>query len=171
MMQLQSIGIARAQEADLDQARKILVDAATWMVEHEISQWRPEDFPSQRVGKWLDDLYIARHGEELVGVFRLLSEDADVWPDAPPSQAAIVLHSLAVAGPHRGQGVGRRLLELAALQAAASGAEILRLDCPSANGRLRRYYQEAGFRYVDDIQVGPYHASRFEMRLTARQVG
>lgn len=79
---------------------------------------------------------------------------------------AAILHSLAAAPLYGGQGTGLRLLELATSEAQRDGAQVLRLDCWTANVRLRQYYEEAGFTYLDDMDVGMYRVSRFEKSLS-----
>ncbi len=58
------------------------------------------------------------------------------------------IQNLAVAGPHRGKGVGRALL-LALLEwASALRATVIRLEVRTSNERAIRLYEELGFRAV-----------------------
>jgi GNAT superfamily N-acetyltransferase len=75
----------------------------------------------------------ARVGRELAGV---------ALGEAVAGMAR--LHDLLVAEPHRGRGVGARLVELFCQRAAALGAARCYLRCPDTP-RHRRFYERQGF--------------------------
>jgi GNAT superfamily N-acetyltransferase len=75
----------------------------------------------------------ARAGRELAGV---------ALGEAVAGMAR--LHDLLVAEPHRGRGVGARLVELFCERAAALGAARCYLRCPDT-ARHRRFYERQGF--------------------------
>jgi GNAT superfamily N-acetyltransferase len=54
-------------------------------------------------------------------------------------------------------GVGRALLEWAERTAVERGRRFLCLDCVAANTRLRRYYEDLGFRLVTEAPGPPDH--------------
>lgn len=56
------------------------------------------------------------------------------------------ISNVAVFPEHRRKGVGARLIELAAAQAAASGARAVVLDVETDNPGARRLYERLGFR-------------------------
>jgi GNAT superfamily N-acetyltransferase len=60
------------------------------------------------------------------------------------------LHDLLVAEPHRGKGLGGRLVELFCARAAALGAARCFLRCP-ATERHQRFYERLGFVLVARI--------------------
>jgi ribosomal protein S18 acetylase RimI-like enzyme len=81
------------------------------------------------------------------------------------SDHVVRINGLAVAPEHQRRGVGRALLEAAAVEARARGARRLTLGVFSPNEGARRLYESAGFvvegiqreeffvegRYVDDV--------------------
>ena len=78
----------------------------------------------------------ARAGRELAGV---------ALGEAVAGMAR--LHDLLVAEPHRGQGLGGRLVELFCARAAELGAARCFLRCPDTP-RHRRFYERQGFTAV-----------------------
>jgi GNAT superfamily N-acetyltransferase len=78
----------------------------------------------------------ARAGRELAGV---------ALGEAVAGMAR--LHDLLVTEPHRGQGLGGRLVELFCARAAALGAARCFLRCPDTP-RHRRFYERQGFTAV-----------------------
>jgi GNAT superfamily N-acetyltransferase len=65
--------------------------------------------------------------------------------DDPPGYYALIT-DLVVLEPHRGRGIGRRLLEKAEAYAKQAGATELRIGVLANNGTARRLYLEVGFR-------------------------
>jgi ribosomal protein S18 acetylase RimI-like enzyme len=61
------------------------------------------------------------------------------------AQPLVNIHDLAVLPAHRGQGVGRRLLEAVERKARDLGCCKLTLEVAEHNDRARRIYREAGF--------------------------
>ena len=88
--------------------------------------------------------------------------------------AALYVHRMAVR--RSASGLGAAILGWAATVARQQGRAALRLACVAANGRLRAYYEAAGFVYRGDVTVagapgqrldeGPVTVvSRYEQRL------
>jgi RimJ/RimL family protein N-acetyltransferase len=95
-----------------------------------------------------------------------------VWDGVPGS--ALCVHRMAVR--RQAAGLGAIILALAAAVARERDLEALRLDCVASNGRLRAYYEAAGFTHRGDATVagapgqrldkGPVTVvSRYELRL------
>jgi len=85
-------------------------------------------------------VFLAYQAEQAVGVavcFRGFSTFA--------ARPLINIHDLAVLGTHRGQGIGRRLLEAVEHKARALGCCKLTLETQENNRRARRVYEAAGF--------------------------
>ena len=81
------------------------------------------------------------------------------------------LHDLLVAEPHRGKGLGGRLVELFCARAAALGAARCFLRCPDTP-RHRRFYERQGFTAVA-VLPRYYHGHDFVeyLREPLRQEG
>ncbi|UCD53185.1 MAG: GNAT family N-acetyltransferase [Phycisphaerales bacterium] len=85
-------------------------------------------------------VFLAYQAEQAVGIavcFRGFSTFA--------ARPLINIHDLAVLGTHRGQGIGRRLLEAVEDKARGLGCCKLTLETQENNRRARQVYEAAGF--------------------------
>lgn len=84
------------------------------------------------------------------------------------------LYSIAVDPDFRGRGVAEELLAEAGRQAAARGADRLRLEFRPSNGAAQRLYERAGFAFLER-RPGYYDdgedAIRMELRLAPEAAG
>jgi len=67
----------------------------------------------------------------------------------------------------RGLGLGRRILERLAAEAAARGMRVLRLETNHSLAEARHLYETSGFVEVDAFNSEPYAHHWFERSLTA----
>ena len=95
------------------------------------------------------EVYLARCERRAVGTFTLQWSDALFWPGAKAE--ADYIHRIAVR--REAHGLGLALLKMAERVTAASGRELLRLDCFSGNDALCDYYERAGFERRSEIEV------------------
>jgi SAM-dependent methyltransferase/ribosomal protein S18 acetylase RimI-like enzyme len=171
--------IEHAQPSDAAAVEKLLDAAATWQQSRGIRQWTPGSFDDE-VNEAIADrsLYVARREDLIVGCF-MLDLQSPPWmtpwliEQGRVSTEAAHVGRLAVAREASGRGLGRVLLREARTLAAERGLAYLRLDCPAENGRLRRYYVEAGFSYIGDFHTrGPngerWVSSVFEQATSAQ---
>lgn len=96
--------------------------------------------------------------EDLVAVFGLASA---VWRGAllaalerPVEPGRLLMDGIAVAPEARGRGVGTRLLDAIVDEAAARGADAVRLDVIDTNPRARALYARRGFEPVGTERTG-----------------
>jgi GNAT superfamily N-acetyltransferase len=135
---------------DVDAASAVLAEVTAWLQSKGIVQW-PARFPTEfllgcaRRG----ELYVATTDGETVGTVTLQWSDPTFWGDR--ADAGFV-HRLAVSRSHAG--LGPAIMSWAEQQVMARGRRFLCLDTLSNNVRLRRYYEQLGFRIVGEI-AGP----------------
>lgn len=152
--------IERAKQADASDVVALLDAAALWHQDQGIDMWKSGRF-EQEVRETIGngDLYVARRGGFLVGCFMLDDGSPRMtrWLTAHDRQASRgVIGRLAVARDVAGQGLGLELLAEGRRIASSQAIPFVRLECPSDNERLRRYYVEAGFTYCgDNDEPGP----------------
>ena len=159
---MSTLSVTAATPLDAVSVEALLDAAAAWHQSRGISQWRPGQFPEEiRLTIANGDLYVARFEGAIVGCFMLEGQISPLMTrwlierDRVPAQG-VHLGRLAVAREETGRGVGVDLLNAACALAAQRGFAYVRLDCPSENARLRRYYLEAGFSYCGDVNTrGP----------------
>jgi GNAT superfamily N-acetyltransferase len=143
----------RFRVARHDQAADVLSvldEAAGWLQSRGIAQW-----PARFEPAWVEDAI--RRGETwlvetdgLVEATVTLDWSDPVWADTEGSAGYV--HRMAVR--RQGAGLGRVILDWAAEVARHRGCGALRLDCVTSNGRLRAYYEAAGFEWRGDVTVG-----------------
>jgi GNAT superfamily N-acetyltransferase len=98
-------------------------------------------------------LYVVRDGGEVLGFFSLDASPSPWWPaDGAP---ALYLAGMVVAGSARGRGVGSRIIEWCAAEAARRGRQYVRLDCHAGNPWLCRYYEAHGFELRGRVEQHP----------------
>jgi GNAT superfamily N-acetyltransferase len=93
-----------------------------------------------------------RKGEAIVGTLHLPTKKpwAIDLSYFTPVKKALYLTNMAVLPPMQSQGIGRRLLEVAAKKARAWPADAIRLDAFDADAGAGGFYAKCGFR-----EVGP----------------
>jgi RimJ/RimL family protein N-acetyltransferase len=154
--------IDRATPQDARTVENLLDSVASWMEQEGIDQWTPGRF-GKEVREVIDngDLYVTRQDGSIIGCFMLETACPD-WM-APwltersysPSEA-LYLGRLAVDRNNAGRRLGFQLLRSARQLATDGGFAFLRLNCPSENHRLRRYYLDAGFGVLGEAALaGP----------------
>jgi GNAT superfamily N-acetyltransferase len=135
---------------DVDAVADILAEVSAWLRGKGIKQW-PARFPADFFHGYVrrEELYVATVEGAIVGTVTLQWLDPPFWGDR---QDAGFVHRLAVRRSHAG--CGRTLLDWAERKAVERGRSFLCLDTLSSNTRLRRYYEDMGFRVVREIS-GP----------------
>ena len=147
--------VSVATAADAQAVEALLDAAAEWQRRRGWNQWTPGRFGDEvREAIAEGSLYVGRRDEVVVGSFMLDEGSRRMvrWlsDTGRPSTSGISVGRLVVARHVSGQGLGFKLLDAASEIAAARGHSHLRLDCPTENIRLCRYYLEAGFAHIGD---------------------
>jgi len=152
--------IDRATPSDAERIVDLLDAAARWQKSQGIDLWEPGSFDEDVRGTIsAGDLYVARRDGAVIGSFMLDEGSSRLtrWlTEHGREPTPGVVGRLAVAREVAAQGLGWELLAEADRLAAGRGIEFLRLECPSDNEGLRRYYLRAGFTYCgDNDRPGP----------------
>lgn len=157
-----------AQHDELADVIEILDEAARWMLERGIRQWEapcpPEVWLRMAVEIEDREVYLARlaGADEPVGTLRFEWTGRLLWPQEAD---AGYIYTMAVRPAYMGRQIGRRMLEWAIGHIRSRGKRFARLDCMTANRRLRAYYESAGFQYRGDSRSGTYELSLYELAL------
>lgn len=163
------VTVSPAGEADFPRVLAVLEDAAAWMASRGIDQWRPGGFDHcellQSIGR--RELHLVRIDGRDVATIILQWADPIFWPPEGHDQAGYV-HKLAVRREAAGRGLGRHLLDWAAIQAAERGKRFLRLDCQGTNPELCAYYEKLGFTRCGQKMVRTWHVALYERTIQPR---
>ncbi len=145
----------RLADATLDLPALVALydDAARWMQDNGIVQWKPgekdaEHFRRRITEREAGEVWLAETADRTVGGFELWWEDLPAWGEQPP--VAGYVHRLMVDRASAPPGTGRALLDQAEQRITQAGRERCRLDCVSSNPRLRTYYEDAGYTVVGE---------------------
>ena len=160
--------VERARMEDVTGIVGLFEAAGVWLEGRGVKQWPTQ--VSARFWKFLQvkvkegEVFVVR-GENgrLLGHIRFEYEAGGVWLDNPTDTAYV--RGLVIANEVRGQGVGAALLDWAQEYARAKRCARLRLDCMAENGRLRQYYADYGFLFLEESRNGRYVAALFERML------
>lgn len=164
---LRNLAVAQAQSDELSIVIAILDEAAAWMLERGIRQWEAPCPPEvwERMAREIEkgEVYLARLPEtgEAVGTLRFEWSGAPLWP---VEADAGYIHTMAIKPAHMGHQFGKQMLAWAiGHHIRGRGRRLARLDCMTANRRLRDYYESAGFLYCGDGVSGAYQLSLYEL--------
>lgn len=158
--------IRRAHEQDQRDVEDVLDEVVRWLEDKGEPLWGEEEINSERIEQEIREgsYYVAQDGGRTVAVFKFELADPEFWPDVPPGQSTFI-HRLAVRRSHSGGVVSTAILRWSLARTVALGRRFLRLDCLSSRPKLRAIYENFGFRWHSDRQVGPWHVSRFEIEI------
>ena len=144
----------------------ILSEAAEWLAQSGTPMWKGDELAPARIA---DDVanglfHVAECDGEIAGTIKFQLEDNLFWPDVSQAESAYV-HRLAVRRRYAGGVVSSTMLRWAVERARVLGRRYLRLDCEASRVRLRKVYEQFGFRHHSDRHVGPYFVSRYEFEV------
>jgi GNAT superfamily N-acetyltransferase len=150
---------------NIDDATRILVEAANWLARTGEIHWRAEQFNRELLEPLVDsgELYLAFRDAHAVGTMYLQLEDQFFWSDVPQAES-LFIHKLAVSLDARGTGVSQALIEFARLEVRRRERQYLRLDCRD-HPKIRTLYENAGFQLRDIGLFGNSIFCRYEIHL------
>jgi ribosomal protein S18 acetylase RimI-like enzyme len=147
-----------AAEQDLSLALKLLKEAAETLKDKGINQWTFWQDPSEEKINWIkqgfenNEFYFVENLEnELVAMFRLMSEDELYW--GKQTQDARYIHSLVVRKQFSGQQIGQQIMQQIESNLIERNVFILRLDCNASSKGLCAYYEKLDFVKVGEKQM------------------
>lgn len=124
--------------------------------------WKRDVYPARQdaeAGIREGGLFLAEEDGEAADAFILSPRQENAyktaaWPSDLPEGDVLTVYTFTVHPRHRGQGVGRAMLDFAARYASERGVKALRLDVYEKNLPAIRLYESAGFRYADTVSLG-----------------
>ena len=165
--------LRRATAAEVDPFIDLLEDAARWMRERGIDQWRPGSMRAQRpafvAAQNRGEIWVLEQSNRIAGGAVLRSEPDPIWADIPVADALYV-SKLVVARDAVGGKIGGQILDDLETLARERGAAWMRLDCVASNESLARYYQQRGYYPRGSVRSGDLDLLRHDKPL-AREPG
>jgi GNAT superfamily N-acetyltransferase len=162
------IQMRRATAEDAELVHSVLHEAAAWLRDRGTPLWAEDEIAPEVIASEVDAglYFLAERDGQVAGTLRFQLTDPEFWPDVGEEESAFV-HRLAVRRAFAGSGVSTAMLRWVADRARALGRVYLRLDCEVDRPRLRRMYEDFGFRYHSDRHVDRFSVARYELPLRA----
>lgn len=138
----------RAYAEDADDLVALRDEVARWLLERDIHQWLPGEFPVARMQAWIGhgDVFVHRRDARIVAAVAVVDEDPEIWDD--DRQDARYIHLLMVDRAYAGVGLGDAALAFAEDHVRDRGGRLSRLDAVASNAVLRDWYQSRGYEVV-----------------------
>lgn len=158
-----------ATPEDVPVVAGVLAAAAAHLRAVGLGLWSSSEVSESAVSPQVNEglYHIGFDGLEAVGVFRLQTHDRMFWPEIAEGSSAY-LHKLAVAPAKQGQQMSRVFLSYAVELTRERGFSFLRLDCRGGRPKLRKVYEDFGFRHHSQILLNGHAFDRFEFPIEAR---
>ena len=158
----------KATREDIEEVHKIYVDAAKYKHKYDDYVWRDgfsRDFVVRTIESE-DILCAIEDGERTIGVFSLDWED-NVWAGHDEFSSGY-LHRLAVANGYHGKDIGKQVVDWSLNSVKNAGKIYLRLECPTENKKLCKYYESLGFKLVETKQLPQFSSltSLYQRKVT-----
>jgi GNAT superfamily N-acetyltransferase len=166
--EMREIEVRQATPEDTAVVSSILLEASNWLESRGMGMWRADELHSDNVSRGVSEglFFVAHESGQPVGTIKFELSDMLFWPDASQLDAAYV-HRLAVRRACAGGGVSGALLSWAVHRGQSLGRRFLRLDCEASRPRLRALYEDFGFEYHSERQVGPYTVARYQLDINS----
>ena len=142
------LDVIPAGTGDVRELVRLRDDLAEWMLRRNIRQWSPGDWPATWIAADIQrgEVFVVKERDVIIAAVTIAWDDPLVWGQQPATAGYI--HRLMVDRRHENHQLGLRLLGWAEDRVRATGRALARLDCVESNERLRRYYENAGYRAV-----------------------
>ena len=150
MSELATLCLAGRGEAEeiAEMSRASIEEGLTW-------SWTPTRVRRSILSR--DSSVVVARRDGRVAAFAIMSFGDDVAH----------LNLLAVAGEHRRQGIGRRLMQWLSATAVEAGVFRIDLELRANNGAARTFYESLGFEALNVVQ-GYYQGIEPALRMTKR---
>jgi GNAT superfamily N-acetyltransferase len=160
------VNVRLATLEDVPVVAEMLDEATAFVRAKGRDQW-PMPYPHRKLRGSVaaGSLYVVEVAGETAGTFTLLLDDPKFWGTRPPD--AVYLHKLAVRRAFAGRGIGARVVEWVAQEAARRGRAFVRLDCQRDLPGIRRHYERLGFELCGELERGPFSWALYERPVAA----
>lgn len=156
------ITIRIAIATDIDAIENLYDDLNDYLEKHEnYPRWKKGVYPVRAHAEEAlaaGHLYVAEIDKKIVGTVVYSDEQGDVYRmvnwQVPYDVPVIIICKLAVHPGYMGCGVGKALLEHAAVLGKKQGVKAIRMDTYEENLSAVRLYEKCGFKYMGMVDLG-----------------
>lgn len=158
--------ILLATKDDIEKFHKIIISRCNWLAEKNVNQWKVTSYPIRYsidyFKEQINNLYIIKNNDEVLGGFLLKDNDEKYWSDSNDVNAYYIHHLATKIGI---KGLGKSLIEYAINKSKQDNKDFLRLDCVAHNKKLNEYYKQLGFVYSGEIQIKNWSENLWQIKL------
>ena len=153
----------RFSNKNLDDALRLMEEAAFWLKELGMPLWEIDDFKKENILKLNneDDFYVCYENEIPIAAMILKWHDPCFWENIKPFESGFI-HKLSVSRKYAGKGYSKQMIKFAENECKRRGIKYLRLDCSADREKLIQLYEAYGFKKVDRRMLGKYDVAFFE---------
>ncbi|EGU55629.1 GCN5-related N-acetyltransferase [Vibrio nigripulchritudo ATCC 27043] len=150
-------------ERQWDIAADFLVQAVERCNRNGLPLWTKDqvNVPSLKTSYELENLYLLKHHGQQVGCVFISLDNDDFWSDRD-TKGSLFFHKFVIGDAFKSQGLGVLALTEIQLMAQSMGCEWLRCDCHGDRGRLRAFYENFGFEFVDRSELFGFDVARYQ---------
>lgn len=112
----------------------------------------------------LESLYLLRHNKDFVGCVFIIFDHDVFWQDID-TQGSLFFHKLAIGDTYNAKGLGALALAEILLLGKKLGCYWLRCDCHGGRIRLRNFYDNFGFEFIDRQEMFGFDVARYQIHI------
>jgi ribosomal protein S18 acetylase RimI-like enzyme len=148
--------LQKAEKEDLKEIVALYKEVITNMIRNNLFQW-DDLYPNEELlteDIELGELYLLRREDQIISCVVLNEEQDEEYLTGNWSFTNgkfIVIHRLCVHPNVQGEGLGKKMVQLAENLARTKGYTIVRLDAFSQNIKARHLYESLGYTYAGEV--------------------
>ncbi len=148
--------IRKAELGDIDIITEIIKLCSQDMIANGIFQWN-DGYPNANIladDIKKDDLFVVEENQMVVGCIVISKEKDAVYKKVEwlsPDSVHFYIHRLAIHPKNQGKGYAQKLMAFAEKKAINEGIASIRLDTFSQNQRNQRFYEQRGYKKLQEI--------------------
>ncbi|WP_238882873.1 GNAT family N-acetyltransferase [Clostridium sp. YIM B02551] len=146
--------VVNVNKNNIDTFSKVLIEAAKWLNSINEPMWKIEDLTTEKLLEQYDisEMKLCYENGDLIGVYILQWYDSLFWSELKKMESG-VLHKISVCRDYSKKGYGKKIVESAELLCKEYGVTSLRLNCGTSRPKLRKFYEDIGFKMVDRVFI------------------
>src|SRR3989344_423454 len=158
---------------NMDQAIAVMHGVGKWTEESGMNPskwWKPENLNQEFLLQYIkpEEFYVAlADGEPAAAEILQTSQDAQDWQniDKEKLRPALYIHWLCVDRKFAGKGLPKVMIDFAKRFANEKGLNLLRVDTSADETKLRKVYEDLGFKLVAEEQEDYRKTAFYQMEI------
>ncbi|MCL6625784.1 MAG: GNAT family N-acetyltransferase [Alicyclobacillus shizuokensis] len=163
-----NLHVRRVSIMELEDFSAILKEAAAWLQTSGKEMWSAEQVSVDNLLRdySLDQLFLGHVNDRPAATIILQETDELFWPDVPQGES-VFIHKFSIRRVFAKTGLSQRMLYWAKQEAKRRQKKYVRLDCAADRRKLCQFYEDQGFRKVDERLVHTYPTAFYEYEVSS----